>query len=178
MFNLKDPNISYIVASNDVAASMNYLYSRESYHLIEMSKYFNGQFDRSIIAISNTDNNQLRNDAVSLMVHFNESNVIVKYREDTSPKRINQDGTETPLTVVMYNTDSSNVSYIYEGVSFSFVDQQLYFFPKEKSDFKPGMVVECFSNNDWVEKRIFDVDTEYERMYKLLIKYKKIRIPV
>ena len=78
----------------------------------------------------------------------------------------------------MYNTDSKNKSYIHGGLSFSFVEQQFYFFPIKREDFKIGMVVESLSNNKWIEKRVYNPDVEFEKMYGLLIKYNKIRIPV
>ena len=178
MFNLKDPNISYIVVSGDVNACSNYLYSRETYQILEMSSYFQGEFDRSLFAFTNIDNTDIRRDAMSLMMHFNEDHIIVKYHGESAPTKITPDGKEHPMGVLVYNTDSEKKSYIFEGISFSFIEQQLYYFPKSKKDFKQGMVVECYSNNDWIEKRVFDVDTEYDNMYHLLIKYKKIRIPV
>jgi hypothetical protein len=178
MFNLKDPNISYIVLSNNVAESSNYLYSRGHYRVIEMSSYFHGSFDKSCFAVTNTvDNDTLRHDSIKIMHLFNEKDVIVKYIGENSPVKILEDGTEQPMGVIMYNTDSEKKSFIYEGVSFSFTEKQLYYFPKTKEDFKNGMIIECLNNNNWTEKRVFDLDKEYENMYKILIKYNKIRIP-
>ena len=178
MFNLKDPNISYIVLSGEVTQASNYLYSRGYYRVIEMTSYFHETFEKSCFAVTNTiDNDTLRQDSIQIMHHFNEKDVIVKYTGENSPVKILEDGTEQPMGVIMYNTDSEKKSFIYEGVSFSFTEKQLYSFPKSKNDFKNGMIIECLNNNNWVEKRVFDVDKEYNNMYKLLMKYNKIRIP-
>jgi len=179
MFNLKDPNISYIILSGDISAPANFLYSRDYYHIIEMSSYMGGNFNKSFIAVSNSiDRSTMRNDTVQLMHLFNESDVVLKYMGETTPIKILEDGSEQPMGLVMYNTDSNLKSYIYEGISFSFTEKQLYYFPKKKEDFKEGMLIEYQNNNKWCEKRIFNVETEYENMYKLLIKYGRIRIPV
>jgi hypothetical protein len=58
------------------------------------------------------------------------------------------------------------------------VEKQLYIFPNSKKDFKSGMVVEYFSNNKWIEKRVDNVDLEFDKIYALMIKYNKVRIPV
>ncbi len=38
------------------------------------------------------------------------------------------------------------------------------------------MLIEYFNQNKWVEKRVENINEEYEKLYKLLIKYDKIRI--
>jgi hypothetical protein len=50
----------------------------------------------------------------------------------------------------MYNPDSE-LSYIYKGLSFSFIESK-YWIPNNKEDFRVGMIVEFFSNNKWNEK--------------------------
>jgi hypothetical protein len=178
MFNLKDPNISYILLSGNISESVSYLYSRGYYRVVEMSSYMKGSFDNSCMALTNTvDNETLRKDSIHIMHLFNESDVILKYNGESTPMKIMEDGVEQPMGVIMYNTDSEKKSYIYEGISFSFTEKQLYYFPKSKEDFKNGMIIECLNNNTWAEKRVFNADTEYENMYKLLIKYNRIRIP-
>lgn len=176
MLNLKDSKISYLLVE-DSSDLTSYLYSRD-YFLLEIKGYYQGQFENSILAFTGISNDELRSDAIHLINYFNQSNIIVKYREETTAKRINENGSEQPLGILLYNTDSEKKSYIYDGLSFSFIEQQLYYFPKKKEDFKSGMIVECFSNNKWVEKRVVDPETEFAKMYNLLMKYNKIRIPV
>jgi hypothetical protein len=48
--------------------------------------------------------------------------------------------------------------------------------PKKKEDFRQGMIIEYFNNSQWNEKIVFDLDTEWDKMYKLLVKYDKIRV--
>jgi hypothetical protein len=112
-----------------------------------------------------------------MMEYFDQECVIVKYKNENSAKKIFNDGQEKPLGILLYNTDSDNKSYIHDGLSFSFVEKQLYYFPKEKKDFKSGMIIECFSNNKWIEKKVVNPDVEFDKMYSLLMKYNKIRIP-
>lgn len=176
MINLKDTKISYLLISESNGVD-SYLYSR-NYYILEISEYYKGDFGKSILAFSNVDNNELRRDSIHIMENFGIDNLIVKYLDDDYPKRIYNSGDELPLGVIIYNTDSDKKSYIYEGVSFSFIEQQLYYFPNKKEDFKVGMLVEFLNNNKWIEKRVKDPELEYNNLYQLLIKYNKIRIPV
>jgi len=176
--NLKDPKISYLLASADnVNSLISYLYSRD-YHLLDIKGYYQGKFENSVLAFTSLPNNELRKDALHILEHFKQDSMILKYQDETTAKKIFGDGQEKPMGILLYNTDSENKSYIYEGISFSFVEQQLYYFPKKKEDFKSGMIVEYFSNNKWLERKVSDPETEYNKMYNLLIKYNKIRIPV
>ena len=38
------------------------------------------------------------------------------------------------------------------------------------------MIVEYFNNNQWSEKVVENPNDEWERMYKLLLKYDKVRV--
>jgi hypothetical protein len=76
----------------------------------------------------------------------------------------------------MYNTDAENISYLYNGVSFSFVEQVRYWKPTKKEDFRVGMLVEYFNKDKWYERLVEDPSQEYEKIYKLLIKYNKVRV--
>ena len=80
------------------------------------------------------------------------------------------------MGIAIYNTDAENISYLYNGVSFSFVEQVRYWKPTKKEDFRVGMLVEYFNNNKWYEKKVEDPINEYDKIYKLMIKYDKIRV--
>jgi len=178
MLDLKNAQISYILLSSDNIKSLtSYLYSRE-YFLLDIKEYYQDKFGDSLLAFNSLDHNQLRNDCLHIMEHFDQDSIIVKYKDELTPVRIFRNGQERQLAILMFNTDSNNKSYIHEGLSFSFVDKQLYFFPKKKEDFKKGMIVECFSNNRWMERRVANVDVEFDKMYNLLMKYDKIRISI
>lgn len=178
MLDLKNPQISYIlVSSNDLKSLISYLYSRE-YYLIDIKGYYDGKFEDSLIAFTQLPAEELRKDCLHIMKFFDQDCIIVKYLNEVSPKKIFSDGQEKPLGILMYNTDSNNKSYIHDGLSFSFVEKQLYVFPNSKSEFKSGMIVEYFSNNKWIQKKVENVESEYDKIYSLMIKYNKIRIPV
>jgi hypothetical protein len=178
MIDLKNPQLSYLLVSSDnVNALSSYLYSRD-YYIVDIQGYYEGKFEDSVLAFTSVDSNELRKDALHILEHFDQECAIVKYRDESSARKIFRDGQEKPLGILLYNTDSRNKSYIHDGLSFSFVEQQLYYFPNKREDFKVGMVVECLSNNKWIEKRVYNPDVEFEKMYNLLIKYNKIRIPV
>ena len=76
----------------------------------------------------------------------------------------------------MYNTDSENKSYLHNGVSFSFVEAKRYWIPKTMDDLKVGMIVEYMNNNKWYERKVQNPKEEWEKLYKLLIKYDKLRV--
>jgi hypothetical protein len=44
------------------------------------------------------------------------------------------------------------------------------------NDLKVGMVVEYMNNNKWHEKMVQNPQDEWEKLYKLLIKYDKLRV--
>ncbi len=177
MLDLKNTNISYIlVSSENLNSLVSYLYSRD-YYLLDIKGYYQGKFEDSLIAFTDLPSDDLYRDCLHIMEHFNQECVIAKYKGENSAKKIFQDGQEKPLGILLYNTDSENKSYIHDGLSFSFVEKQLYYFPKDKEDFKSGMIIECFSNNKWIEKKVVNPEIEFEKMYSLLMKYNKIRIP-
>lgn len=176
MVNLKDTNISYIISSDINSSLSSYLYSRD-YYIFDIKEYFQGLFSNSIIALTGLSNDDLRRDAIHILDHFNQDSLILKYKEESTAKKIFSDGQEKPMGIVLYNTDSNYKSYIYEGVSFSFVDEQIYYFPSKKEDFKSGMIVEYFSNNKWNQKVVKNPESEYKDIYELMIRYKKVRIP-
>jgi len=178
MIDLKNPKISYLISSSDNISSLtSYLYSRE-YYIIDMKSFHKGIFENSFIAFTNLSNDELRTDALHLMNYFDQETLIIKYKDETSPKRIYENGGEHPLGLLLYNTDADTKSYIHEGISFSFIEKQLYYFPKKRDDFKEGMIVECFSNNKWIERKVSNPSLEFDKMYALLMKYNKIRIPI
>lgn len=178
MLNLRNPEISYIlVSASNLKSLSSYLYSKE-YYLIEIKGYYEGIFEDSIIAFTNIDEVELKKDCKNILEFFEQDCIIAKFKNQTTATKIFRDGQEKPLGILLYNTDSKNKSYIHDGLSFSFVEQQLYYFPEKLEDFKVGMVVEFLNNNKWSEKRVQNPQDEFEKIYKLLIKYNKIRIPV
>ena len=72
-----------------------------------------------------------------------------------------------------------NKSKIY-GTKFSsqtlFLENKEFFFPRKKEELKNGMIIEYFNNNKWNELPVNNLDTQYDKMFKLLMKYDKLRI--
>jgi len=127
-------------------------------------------------SVTEEDNNDLRYDAIELMDKFYQNSVIVKYYNEKKPKRILQDGSERPVRITNFNGDMNN-SFYSEGASFSFVDEQEYFTPNKPTDIKEGMIVEVKNNhNEWIPREVINSEREWEKMYKILVKYNRIRI--
>ena len=168
--------MSYVILSSDKLDDMiSILYAKE-YQIIPIKGYYRGQYEDSVIAFGRVDNDNLRKDVLFLINHFHQECAIIKYLGETSVKKIFKDGSENPLGIVMYNTDAENISYLYNGVSFSFVEQVRYWKPTKKEDFRVGMLVEYFNKDKWYERLVEDPSQEYEKIYKLLIKYNKVRV--
>ena len=176
MINLENPELSFILlSSNKIDDIKSVLWAKE-YQIIPIQGYYNEQFEDSILAFSDVNNDELRKDLIFLLDHFNQDCGIVKYKGESSSKRIFSDGSEKLLGVVLYNTDSNNISYLYNGLSFSFVEQKRYWKPTRVEDFKIGMIVEYLNNNKWCEKKVQNPKQEWDDMFKLLAKYDKLRV--
>lgn len=174
--NLDSPDISYIISSSEnIEALKSYLFGKE-YSMIDIKGYYNGEFEESVISWSNIDNMELKKDAKKILEIFKQDSIIVKLKGDNFPKKIYKSGKERDLGVVMWNTDSDNKSYLYNGVSFSFQEKKAYKFLKNRGDFEVGMVVECESKNGWIEVEIKNPDLEFRDTYSVLTKYNKVRI--
>lgn len=191
MFNLDDINQSYIVVSpennsrdqleNNILCERvcSVLYSKD-YIIIPIHSYHLGKSSKSFIAVNTgqNTNDDLRSDSIYLIENFEVGEVIVKYNKDRQPTKINVDGSELPMSVKVYDPNLENKMYVYNGISFTINELKRYYFPKKESDIKKGMVVEYFNNNKWNRKKVDDPKSEYEKMYKLLIKYEKLRVEV
>jgi hypothetical protein len=188
MFNLLDRNISYIIVSpekkenNPSQNNINceklcsILYSKD-YTIFPIAGYYDGKYEKSFLAISSSNNNDdLRFDAIYVMDQFEQESVIVKYHSDETASKISNDGSEKSLSLLVYDSNLQNKSYLYNGISFSFVENKRYYFPKKKEELKNGMLIEYFNNNKWTQRQVLNIDSEYEKLYKLLIKYEKVRI--
>ena len=187
MFNLTDKRISYIIISpgdNTLSnvennflcdKACNILYSKD-YTIFPITEYQNGKYNKSLLAISNTNNDDLRRDSIHLIDEFQKESVIVKYKDEEDVKKILENGSEKILGISSYDGDSNTTAYLYNGSSFSLVEKKRYKTLISKEQLKRGMIIEFFNNDKWIEKKIDNVDVEYERLYKLLIKYQKLRV--
>lgn len=176
MSGLEQPNTSYLIMSAENMDALTSVLWSKDYQILPMQGYYDEKFEDSIMAYKQVENDELRRDAIMLMDHYGQESAIIKYLGDTEPKKIYFNGEERPLGVVMFNTDARNKSYLHNGISFSFVEKVRYWSPKCKSDLKAGMIVEFMNNNKWMQKRIHDLDTEWDKMLSLLVKYEKLRV--
>ena len=186
MLNLQDINISYLIVSpekkdchpNDNAffcsKTINLLYAKE-YTLIPLKGYQNGVYENVYIALSPHDNDTMRSDSLYLISEMDLNDIIIKYSGETQIKRVSYDGSERCLELCFYDSAINEKAYITNGISFTIKEMKRYYFPHKKTDLKPGMFVEFLNNQKWVKRKIENVDVEYERMYKLLMKYEKVR---
>jgi|GEM_PF-3720472 len=185
MFNLSDINLSYILVSPENSENLeenkflctklcNILYSK-NYVVIPIKEYYNNVYKNSFIAIKE-NNDLIRKDAIYLIEELSQDYIIIKYKGESIAKKLLNDGSEKLLDIVIYESESNVKKYLYDGLSFSFLDQKRYQIINNKSQLKKGMIVEFFNNDKWIEKEINDIDIEYEKMYKLLIKYNKLRV--
>lgn len=187
MFNLSDKNISYIIFSpeKDYNSTINnkiqceklcsILYSK-NYTIIPIVSYQNNIYENCFIGICNEDNDSIRKDSLYLLDEFSEDSILIKYKNELTPKRVYSNGSEILLEMCIYDSNTDNKSYIYNGVSFTFNDKKRYQFLSYKEELKNGMIIEFFNNDRWTKRKIVNVDVEYEKMYKLLIKYNKLRV--
>lgn len=174
---LTNQNISYMIISSErIDDLMSVLYAK-SYQILPLQGFYRGNYENSVFAYSNSDNDDLRKDVIFLLNQFHQESAIIKYMGETSVKKIFKDGQEKPLGITLYNTDSENMSYLLNGVSFSFVEQKRYWKPQKQEDFKVGMIVEYFNKDKWFQKKIEDPNSEWEKFFKLLVKYDKVRVP-
>lgn len=174
--NLTDINISYILLEcNNMNALSSVLYSK-NYNIIPIQSYFKGIFNESILAYSNIDNDELRNDLIFLMEEFNINSAVIKYVNESVTHRMNYDGSDCLLEVKLYNTNDDLKSYLYNGISFSYIESTRYWTPKSENDLKTGMIVEYQNKNKWNKYKIRNPHKDYEDMLKLFMKYNKVRV--
>ncbi len=174
--NLDNINISYLIVSygdNNIAAILD----SRSYQILPIQSYSNGVYDNSYMGYSDVDNNTLRTDAIFLLEKVKGDYLIIKYKGEKTPKKIFNDGSEKLLDINIYTTThDENLTFLYKGLSFSFTEAKRYWIPKKKEDFRVGMIVEYFNNNKWTEKLVENPNTEWDKLYKLLLKYDKVRV--
>lgn len=173
---LTNKNLSFILLSSDKIESMLSILYAKDYQILPIKGFYRGQYENSALAFSDVDNDDLRKELIFLLNHFDQECGIIKYKGESNAKKLFSDGSEKPMGIVLYNTDSDNISYLHNGVSFSFVEQVRYWKPNKLEDFKVGMIVEYLNNNKWFEKKIENPVDEWDRMFKLLSKYDKLRV--
>ena len=176
MLDLENSKLSFILISSDVLDDMMSILYAKNYQMLPIQGYYQGQYENSALAFSDIDNDELRKDLIFLLNHLKQDCGIIKYKGETGVKKVFSDGSEKPLGIVLYNTDSDNISYLHNGLSFSFVEQVRYWKPTKAEDFKTGMIIEYLNNNKWYQRKVENPKKEWDDMYKLLAKYDKLRV--
>lgn len=172
--NLENINTSYLILSYDNQEALSILDSM-SYNVLPIQSYSNKKYDKSYFIHSDIDNNIFRRDILFILERTGCKFFIIKYKGESTPKKIFKDGSERLLEVNTYST-SNDTTYLYKGMSFSFSESKRYWVPRKKEDFRCGMVVEYFNNNKWNEKVVENPGDEWNKMYNLLLKYNKLRV--
>ena len=188
MIDLFNPTISFILINPELSNVSNLqnnwncertcsvLYSKD-FTVIPIKELYQNKYTRAFIGISSSQNNdEIRQDAIQILDFLDINEGVIKYIDNKNPTLIDKFGRETPLFFSVYESDENSKIYIHGGVSFSFKEEKRYFLPQKKEHLKDGMVVEYFNNNKWIQKQIVKLDEEFDKMYKLLIKYQKLRI--
>lgn len=190
MFKLDNPDISFILCSPELenisllennnrnSTLVNLLYSLD-YTLIPINSSYSNTVNRYYIGLTNVDNDKLREEAIFIMEQFYMNEIYIKYKNSDNITKINKNGEEFMNIINYYDNDYSKKIFMYEGISFTLNEQKRFAIPRSKSDLKNGMIVEYLNNdNIWKERIINDINSEYDRTYRLMMKYEKIRIPI
>ena len=152
------------------------LYSKD-YTLYPIKEYYEGKYTECLLGISSAvSNDEIRNETLQILDFMDIDDAIIKYLDETKPVKINKVGQEKLLSFSIVENNSESKVYITDGSQFSFKEEKRFFYPSKKEQLKEGMTLEYFNNNMWNTKEIKNLDTEFEKMYKLLMKYNKIRI--
>lgn len=147
----------------------------KDYRVIPIIGIYDDIKEDSFLAIGTT-NDEIIKDAKLILEQFSQDSVIIKLLGEYHATKLYRDGSRKPMGVVSYDGDSSNnKSYIWGTYSFAFVEKRNYNFVKDKTDLKVGMVVEYYKDGMWKERKIENVDNEWDRFYKLIAKHNKLR---
>jgi hypothetical protein len=190
MFNLQDDNLSYVIINSDKQDQTilennknserlcSVLYSKDYtvYPIYEHNQESTTKSYLSLIPLK--DNDSIRQEILHILEFLDINSSVLKYHGEKNPILLKKNGLESPLKTKFYPSEETEKIYILEGTSFSFDNDIRYFYPKNKSHLKNGTIVEFLNNNNiWKSKEIQNIDEEYEKMFSLLIKYNKLRIP-
>lgn len=190
MFNPKNSNQSYLIINpfkeentileNQFAYErlLSVLYSHDYTvkNLLEVSEknHTKGFF----ALIESSDNDTLRKEVLTILEFMNIDSAFLKYANQKNPVMIKKSGEEVPHIMKLNENSENHKNFIVDGFCFYFKSEIRYHYPKNKSHLKNGMIVEYLNDKTWTQREIKDVETEFDRMYNLLIKYNKLRVPI
>jgi len=146
------------------------------YTILKLGYESNGYTSDALFCYNlNRTSDDLRKDVLYLLSKYTIHSAVIKYVDEPLPKKIYRSGEELNLNLVDWSNDNSIENYFYNGVRFSFKEMKRYSMIKDIKDLKIGMTVEYFNNNSWTPKVVENVEDEWNKMYKLLVKYNKLR---
>jgi hypothetical protein len=178
VLNLNDPSVSYfIMSSKQIDATKTLLWAKE-WEVLPLKGYYNNTLEDSILAYKECSNEELKDEAIFMLKTFKEESCIVKYKGNKNSNKLYNNRKESELTEAFFNTESANKSYLYNGMFFSYNEVKSYKIIETKEELKNGIIVEFFDNKNWKQKIVNDKDLEWEHFYKLMVKYKKVRIAI
>jgi hypothetical protein len=189
MFSLTDPKISFILITPETDSCTplennlncerlcSVLYSKD-FTVFSLKEWHQNKYRRSFLGISSENSNDdIRQESIHILEFLDIESAVIKYLDSDTPVSISKHGVERLLEFSMYESDENSKIWIHEGISFSFREKVRYHYPTKKEHLKSGQVVEYYNNNKWNTKEIVKLDEEFDKMYKLLMKYNKLRIP-
>lgn len=100
----------------------------------------------------------------------------IKYDNSGYIHEVFSGGEEESFKITYFPTNENTEFFIYKNYSFSINNFKKYWKPSEEKDFKEGMVVELLNNNNWITMKVENPQKEFNDIYKLFIKYDKIRV--
>lgn len=175
MLNLNNISVSYfIISSKQIDATKTLLWSKE-WDVIPLKGYFEEVLEDSVLAYKECSNEELKEEAIFMLKTFKEDSCIIKYKGEKSANKLNSNKKESQLSEAFFNKESSNKSYLYDGMFFSFNELASYKIIESKEELKNGLIVEFFDNKSWKQKVVNNKESEWEDFFKLMVKYKKVR---
>lgn len=170
-------NDNYIIVPNNIHINeqINYL-SVKDYNIIYIDERRGDMLYTSLFCVKNNiTDDELKADAMFIINSMDADKLIIKYNNDKNANELVKNN-EYPL-IILNNYDINAYNYIINGNYISFRRSKQYWIPEKKEDFTKGMILEYFNNNKWNIQKVNDPEKEYDDMYKLLLKYKKLRVP-
>jgi hypothetical protein len=176
---MKNRQNSYIiVSSRDAIKDINSMLLTKEYKTLEIVGAYGNMDKKSLIGWNEyIENDELRKDALFFLKIFNLDYILIKYKGEDNARKLFKNGSDKILEISIDNhLNNSSNSYFYSGFIFSFNEGRRYWIPNKKEDLKTGMLLEIQKNDNWVEKIVEDIDTEWKNLYELLLKYDKLRV--
>lgn len=132
---------------------------------------------RYFLAYKDGNTAEFKKECLQFINNYKQDFAIVKFSGKEHPVKLYKDGTDRLLHPTIF--ENAAHSFIYNGTTFSFRESKKYHLIKSKDELSNDMIIEYLDNNkQWVERKVENVDSEYEDFYKLMIKYDKVRLAV